>query len=204
MSIGGAKPYVFKPARRVFAGRGRSMLTFGEWKIAFASMAFGAFVGAAFVFPPEEGAKIMALVEPPLTRAAPSFAEGAREATGVVLAAAKAPFVAPAKERARLVAKAGRIVDGDTLYLEGVETRIRLWGLDAPERAEAGYETATRTLAALVAGRTLSCEQLDTDRYGRIVARCHTEDGRDVSAAMIDSGAAREYLHFSRGYYSGG
>jgi endonuclease YncB( thermonuclease family) len=204
MSIGGGKPYVFKPARRVFAGRGRSMMTFGEWKIAFASMAFGAFVGAAAVYPPEESAKIFALVEPPLTRTAPLLVADAREAAGAVFAAAKAPFETPAREPApRLVARASRIVDGDTLYLEGVATRIRLWGLDAPEREDAGYDAATQALSGLVSGRMLACEQIDTDRYGRIVARCYTEDGRDVSGAMIKSGAAREYLRYSHGYYGG-
>jgi len=27
-----------------------------------------------------------------------------------------------------------RVVDGDSLYLEGVTAQIRLWGVDAPER----------------------------------------------------------------------
>jgi hypothetical protein len=36
----------FRPARRVFAGRGKSLLTAGEWRIALAGILFGAVVGA--------------------------------------------------------------------------------------------------------------------------------------------------------------
>jgi endonuclease YncB( thermonuclease family) len=39
-----------------------------------------------------------------------------------------------------------RIVDGDTFYVEGAPVRIRLWGLDAPERREDGYDEATAAL----------------------------------------------------------
>lgn len=200
MSIGGAKPYVFKPARRVFAGRGRSMMTFGEWKIAFASMAFGALVGVAYFYPEEEAAEILALVAPPLTRTA-AETPAPREAAGVIFAAAEAPE--KPESLAHLIAEPARIVDGDTFYLEGFATRIRLWGLDAPERDEDGYDRATDALFSLVAGRIISCEQVDTDPYARIVARCYDEEGRDIAAMMIDSGAAREYLRFSHGYYSG-
>lgn len=95
-----------------------------------------------------------------------------------------------------------RIVDGDTLYMDGVETRIRLWGLDAPEKGATGGNRATRTLREIAHGERLSCREVDTDRYGRIVGQCFLADGRDVTALMIESGAEREYLRYSGGYYS--
>lgn len=208
MRIGGAKPYVFKPARRVFAGRGRSMLTFGEWKIAFAAMAFGGVVVALWVGAPIVEGDGLALSPPRLTMSAPSQSQSQsqpepqtrHEAFGVVPASTE---VRAPEARGHVIAEAARIIDGDTLYLEGVSTRIRLWGVDAPERDENGFEKANETLTALVAGRVLACEQVDTDPYARIVARCFIDDGRDLSAAMISSGAAREYLRFTGGYYSG-
>lgn len=206
MRIGGAKPYVFKPARRVFAGRGRSMLTFGEWKIAFAAMAFGGAVVALWVRAPVVEGDGLALSPPRLTMSAPPHPQSQpepqprHEAFGVVPASAEVRAPEP---RGHVIAEAARVVDGDTLYLEGVSTRIRLWGVDAPERDENGFDKASETLAALVAGRVLACEQVDTDPYARIVARCFIDDGRDLSAAMIASGAAREYLRFTGGYYSG-
>lgn len=210
----------FKPARRVFAGRGRSLMTFGEWKIAFAAMAFGGLIGAGWFYNLPHGAGLLALAQPPAEAPTPQVAPAPVETAGIVEAAAQPDSVLPqvvlaaaatdddgrvdrAGEAGYLIAEAARVVDGDTLYLEGVATRIRLWGVDAPEREEPGFDEATQMLAGLVTGETLSCEHVDTDRYLRIVARCYFADGRDLSEAMIESGAATEYLRFTQGYYSG-
>jgi endonuclease YncB( thermonuclease family) len=97
-----------------------------------------------------------------------------------------------------------RVVDGDSLYLASLKTQIRLWGVDAPERNEAGYQTAKDQLKALALQKELNCEQVDIDKYGRIVARCvvTAATGKtEINRAMIASGAAKEYCYFSRGYY---
>lgn len=94
-----------------------------------------------------------------------------------------------------------RIVDGDTFYMAGQDVRIRVWGLDAPERGDPEGPTATNAFSELIAGRTLSCDLIDTDRYGRPVARCFLPNGRDIAAAMIDAGVAEEYCRYSRGHY---
>lgn len=93
------------------------------------------------------------------------------------------------------------IVDGDTFYVEGAPARIRIWGLDAPERDEEGYSEATDALRRFSYGRLVSCKTIDHDRYGRIVARCYLPSGEDVAALMIESGTATEYEYFSKGYY---
>lgn len=95
-----------------------------------------------------------------------------------------------------------RIVDGDTFYISGVDARIRLWGLDAPEKGERGGHRATRMLREIAHGRYVSCKEIDKDRYGRIVGQCRLAGGDDVAALMIESGTATEYLRYSGGYYS--
>ncbi len=95
-----------------------------------------------------------------------------------------------------------RIVDGDTFYLDNVETRIRLWGLDAPERGQPGGNAAKRALREIAHGERLRCKEVDIDRYGRIVGQCFLSDGRDVAAMMIESGNGRDYVRYSGGYYS--
>lgn len=94
-----------------------------------------------------------------------------------------------------------RIVDGDTFYMTGQPIRIRIWGLAAPERDEAGGRAATRALVALIEDQSLSCKLHDTDRYGRPVAQCFLSDGRDIAAEMIEGGNASEYCRYSRGAY---
>ncbi len=93
------------------------------------------------------------------------------------------------------------VVDGDSLYLHGVKKQIRLWGINAPERNERGYKQATRQLRSLALRKQLSCYKQATDKYGRTVARCENSRGEDISRRMLESGKAREYCWFSKGFY---
>lgn len=92
-----------------------------------------------------------------------------------------------------------RIIDGDTFVLvDG--TRIRVWGLNAPERGEVGGSAATAALSDLILGRHVSCEHMGKS-YNRTVGRCLLEDGTDPAAEMIRLGVSTQYCHFARGYY---
>ena len=101
----------------------------------------------------------------------------------------------------RLSARVSKITDGDTFTLSGTSRRIRIWGLDAPEKDEPGGSLATDVLRDLISGKELDCLVRDIDRYGRIVGQCFLPDGRDITAEMIRSGVATEYCRFSKDYY---
>lgn len=99
-----------------------------------------------------------------------------------------------------------RVIDGDTLEING--ERIRLRGVDAFERDQtcgAGASTwdcglaGTDALTRRLDGRTVSCEPLDMDRYGRTVARCRT-GGEDIGAWMVERGLAVAYRQYSLDY----
>ncbi len=119
---------------------------------------------------------------------------------------AAAILLVPASAQAQSLSGAVRAVDGDTLVMTG--TRIRLFGIDAPEAAQtcnrAGEAWACGTdasavLAELVAGRQVSCIQRDRDDYGRAVATCAV--GRiDLGAAMVGAGYAIAYRRYSDAY----
>lgn len=94
-----------------------------------------------------------------------------------------------------------QVLDGDTLHCG--TTRIRLSSIDAPElpgHCRPGREctpgdpyASTGNLRSLVAGQPVQCQQVDTDHYGRAVARCSVE-GRDLSCARVEGGfAIRRY-----------
>jgi endonuclease YncB( thermonuclease family) len=92
-----------------------------------------------------------------------------------------------------------RVVDGDTLALDG--RRIRLRGIDAFERDQtclrAGSDyacgaEATRALGSLVASASVECTGRTVDRYGRLLAVCIAV-GRDLNAAMVQAGWAVSY-----------
>ena len=108
---------------------------------------------------------------------------------------------APLHAEERLSARVSKITDGDTFTLSGTSRRIRIWGLDAPEKDEPGGSLATDVLRDLISGKELDCLVRDIDRYGRIVGQCFLPDGRDITAEMIRSGVATEYCRFSKNYY---
>ncbi|MDZ7627451.1 MAG: thermonuclease family protein [Parvularculaceae bacterium] len=189
------------------------MLSLGTWAFGLAGAIFGGFVSAGWRDArPEVEPEATALIAPPMTApdAAPAGppALQAIEALPAVNASAErnppraqAAIEAPAGPS--LIGAAARIVDGDTFYIDGVKTRLRLWGIDAPEKNAPGAAEATQALTALLANRTLACAEVHRDRYARIVARCRLDDGRDVGRVMIDIGAATELTRYSGGFYGG-
>jgi endonuclease YncB( thermonuclease family) len=98
------------------------------------------------------------------------------------------------------------VVDGDTLRVGG--ERVRLFGVDAPELSQmcgaeapkvACGQLAARWLRSRVQGRVLRCTRVDTDRYGRLVARCSVE-GSDVGRSIAEAGWATAYRKYSLDY----
>lgn len=90
-----------------------------------------------------------------------------------------------------------RVVDGDTLRVG--ETRVRLLGLDAPERGQTcrradGTEfdcgaAATDMLAGLLRDQRVRCRLHGNDRYGRALAVCEA-GGRELNSALVTAGFA--------------
>jgi endonuclease YncB( thermonuclease family) len=100
------------------------------------------------------------------------------------------------------------VTDGDGLRLKG--ERIRLWGIDAPELGQpCAREGATLDCGAFAKGLLSSltsrgqveCEKVDTDRYGRTVARCFV-DGLDLGSMMVSAGWALDFERYSDGFYA--
>ena len=63
-------------------------------------------------------------------------------------------------------------------------------------RTEAAF-----ALADLIGRRVVSCEQRDTDRYGRIVAVCYA-GGVDLSGWLAEQGWALAFRRYSVAYVS--
>lgn len=86
------------------------------------------------------------------------------------------------------------VIDGDTLDVRafgGEQLRVRLFGVDAPERGEACYDEATLRLRQLAADELLLLrdERLE-DESGRELRYAFTPAGRSIDATLIDEGLA--------------
>lgn len=90
------------------------------------------------------------------------------------------------------------ISDGDTLTLliEGNKReRIRLSGIDAPEKKQPFGEASRQHLAGMVFGQAVTIEYNKRDHYGRIVGQVWV-DGKDACLAQIEAGLAWHYKRF--------
>lgn len=100
-----------------------------------------------------------------------------------------------------------RVVDGDTLELNGVV--YRLHGIDAPEAGQTCKrqdgkpwpcgKSAIQQLENLVIGSNVVCDDRGADGYGRTIGVC-TVDGRDINAELVSMGLAWAFRKYSTDY----
>lgn len=95
-------------------------------------------------------------------------------------------------------ARVERVDDGDTLRIawHGETVRVRLFAIDAPELDQPYGREALGEARRLLAGRTVTVVERDTDPYGRLVASLAI-DGRDVGLDLVRAGAAWHFTQFS-------
>jgi endonuclease YncB( thermonuclease family) len=88
-----------------------------------------------------------------------------------------------------------RVSDGDsiTVLSSGHQTyKIRLAGIDAPERGQPWASRSRQHLATLIFGREVEVDAGKTDRYGRTLGKVLVE-GRDAGLLLIQAGLAWHY-----------
>jgi endonuclease YncB( thermonuclease family) len=113
---------------------------------------------------------------------------------------------------AEIVGRADHIVDGDTFDLttsDGI-VRIRICGIDSPERRETGYLAARNTLRWQIGGRQVRCIQVGEGTVcdgrssranrGRVVAQCFVNN-EDIAIPMIRLRMACDWPRFSGSHY---
>jgi len=93
-------------------------------------------------------------------------------------------------------AKVVKVIDGDTLdvLLKGEEIRIRLLGIDTPEKGEPLYKEAKERLAELASAVVyVEADAEKKDRYGRYLFWLYSEDGQLINAELVKEGLADCY-----------
>lgn len=97
------------------------------------------------------------------------------------------------------------VLDGDTVKLRSDWHiyKIRLAGIDAPEKQQAYGVQSKIYLEHLIADKDVSIKVLSCDQYGRYVGKIYL-NGKDINGEMIRSGYAWHYNHFdSNPVYAG-
>ena len=94
--------------------------------------------------------------------------------------------------------KVVKVTDGDTVNVldqSRTQHKIRLGGIDAPERGQDFGRKSTDNLARYVAGEYIEVEYAKRDRYGRIVGKL-VKDDQDINLLQVKDGFAWHYKYY--------
>jgi endonuclease YncB( thermonuclease family) len=117
---------------------------------------------------------------------------------GVVLAAAS--VATAAKPHYALTGKVVAISDGDTLTIlddSKTQHKIRLAGIDSPEKKQAFGNKAREALGDKVFQQLVRVEVIDVDRYHREVGRIYLGE-RFINMEMVRDGFAWRYIQYDK------
>ena len=99
-----------------------------------------------------------------------------------------------------LLGKVIHVQDGDTItVLDDTNTqhKIRLSGIDAPEKREAFGNISKQSLADMVAGQAVAVDWVKADKYRRKVGKVMLA-GLDVNLMQVKRGLAWHYKAYER------
>jgi endonuclease YncB( thermonuclease family) len=92
------------------------------------------------------------------------------------------------------------VLDGDTIDVlhNGQAERIRLNGIDCPEKGQAYGKKAKQFTSGLVFGKQVTVKAFKKDRHGRTVADVLLSDGTNVSHELVKAGLAWWYKQYAK------
>ena len=97
----------------------------------------------------------------------------------------------------------GRVVgvaDGDTITIlnsENTQHKIRLSGIDSPEKSQPFGNVSKKSLSSLVYGKQVSVDWHKTDRYNRIIGKVIVS-GLDANLEQVKRGLAWHYKKYQK------
>ena len=91
------------------------------------------------------------------------------------------------------------ISDGDTIKVihNGQRIKIRLYGIDTPEKTQWYGQNAKEFLSGQILGETVEVEEIGKDRYGRTVALI-SAGGQNINRLMVEAGYAWVYDRYCK------
>lgn len=99
-----------------------------------------------------------------------------------------------------LLGKVIRVGDGDTITIlddTNTQHKIRMLGIDAPEKRQSFGNTSKQGLAEQVAGQSVAVEWFKSDRYGRKLGKVLL-GGLDCNLEQVRRGLAWHYKQYQR------
>ena len=100
-----------------------------------------------------------------------------------------------------------RVIDGDTIELlvkqedikQSLKIKVRLFGIDAPEKKQAFGKEAKEFLSSLILDKEITLIINDKDKYQRTIGTILLND-KDINKEMVKNGYAWAYESYSTKY----
>src|SRR5690606_18221182 len=102
---------------------------------------------------------------------------------------------------ATITGKVVAVADGDTFTLlvyGNRQQKIRLHGIDCPEKRQDFGQVATDFTSKQVFGKTITVKPTDTDRYGRTIAIVLLPDQISLNELLLKNGLAWHYTQYDK------
>ena len=114
---------------------------------------------------------------------------GAREVLGTALSGVLLVAI-PSSAHGDHVGKVISVIDGDTIEVlhEQERERIRLHGIDCPEKGQAFGKNAKQATSQLLFGKDVGLHTHGRDKHGRTIADVLLADGTNVSQTLVRAG----------------
>ncbi|MFD1631725.1 thermonuclease family protein [Pseudopedobacter beijingensis] len=100
-----------------------------------------------------------------------------------------------------LQGKVIRIADGDTVTIldkRNNQTRVRLYGIDCPEKGQDFGSVARKFTSDLCFGQQVKVIVKDKDRYGRTVGLIFNEKHQNINLELLNAGLAWHYTPYDK------
>ncbi|BFR47456.1 thermonuclease family protein [Nitratidesulfovibrio sp. HK-II] len=110
-------------------------------------------------------------------------------------------FILGAGDASAWTGKVIGISDGDTVTVLDADmatVKVRLYGVDCPESSQPFGTRAKQYTSSVVYGKMVTVEDMDIDRYGRVVGVVETVDGTSLNRALVINGMAWVYDRYCR------
>ena len=100
-----------------------------------------------------------------------------------------------------IIGKVIKVSDGDTYHIlvnGHQKIKVRMQGIDAPERSMPFYAVSKKYLNNLIYQKEIKVQKIAEDRYGRTLGFTYLMDGTDVNHAMLKAGLVWHFKRYSK------
>ena len=104
------------------------------------------------------------------------------------------------RANARITGQVVRILDGDTFELltDNKQTvKVRMNGIDAPEKNQAFGQKSKDHLGSLCFRRQVAVVYTGKDQYKRVLGTVYNTSGQNINLRMVEDGMAWHFVRYS-------